>query len=162
MLLWNRRYTVGFPGPRPLAPAQHLAVVSCMDSRLDLFGALGLNIGDAHLIRNSGGQITDDVLRSLAVSQNRIGTREVVVIHHTDCGMFGLDDEAFRAQLAERSGVAPTWDVPGFTDLEADVRASTKLVRDCPWLPYRDNVRGFIFDVATAELREVLEPTAAG
>ncbi|MCW2526467.1 MAG: hypothetical protein JWM76_1327 [Pseudonocardiales bacterium] len=158
MLSANARYTAGFPGPRPLKPAQHLAVVTCMDSRLDLFGALGLNIGDAHLIRNSGGQITNDVLRSLAVSQNRIGTREIVVIHHTDCGMLGLDDTAFRAELAERSGVEPTWDVPGFTDLEADVLASIQLVRDCPWLPHRESVRGFIFDVATAELREVNEP----
>lgn len=159
MLVANHRYARGFPGPRPLEPAQRLAVIACMDSRLDLFGALGLNVGDAHLIRNSGGQVTTDVLRSLAVSQNRIGTREVVIIHHTDCGMFGLDDEAFRAELTGRSGVAPPWDVPGFTDLEADVLASTKLVRDCPWLPHRDNVRGFIFDVATAELREVVEPT---
>jgi carbonic anhydrase len=158
MLIANRRYAAGFPGPRPLKPAQHVAVVACMDSRLDLFGALGLNIGDAHLIRNSGGQITDDVLRSLAVSQNRIGTREVVIIHHTDCGMFGLDDAAFRADLAQRTGVEPTWDVPGFTDLRADVLASTQRVRDCPWLPHRDNVRGFIFDVATAVVEEVEEP----
>ncbi len=159
MLAANQRYAATFPGARPLRPAKQVAVVACMDSRLDLFGALGLDIGDAHLIRNSGGQVTTDVLRSLAVSQNRIGTREVVVIHHTDCGMMGLDDAAFRAELEERSGIAPPWDVPGFTDLDVDVRASVQLVRECPWLPYRDNVRGFIFDVASARITEVTDLT---
>src|SRR4051812_46478449 len=142
----NERYAATFPGPRPLRPRLRLAVVACMDSRLDLFGALGLDIGDAHLIRNAGGIPTDDVLRSLALSQRSLGTREIVIIHHTQCGMDGFDDAAFRAQLAEESGREPTWQVEGFTDVQADVRTSVATVRDCPWLPHRDDVRGFVFD----------------
>jgi carbonic anhydrase len=151
----NERYAAGFPGPRPLRPKLRLAVVACMDSRLDLFGALGLDIGDAHLIRNAGGIPTDDVLRSLALSQRALGTREIVVIHHTQCGMDGFDDDAFRRELAAESGVEPTWRVEGFTDVEAAMRTSLQTVRECPWLPHRDSVRGFVFDVATAGLREV-------
>jgi carbonic anhydrase len=151
----NERYAASFPGPRPLRPKLRLAVVTCMDSRLDLFGALGLEIGDAHLIRNAGGIPTDDVLRSLALSQRSLGTREIVIIHHTQCGMDGFDDPAFRAQLAQETGQAPSWRVEGFTDVHADVRKSVQTVRDCPWLPYRDDVRGFVFDVATARLTEV-------
>jgi carbonic anhydrase len=151
----NATYAAGFPGPRPLRPKLQLAVVACMDARLDLFGALGLEIGDAHLIRNAGGVVTDDVLRSLALSQRALGTREVVVIHHTECGMLGLDDDAFRADLAQESGVEPPWRVPGFVDLRADVRKSVDAVRTCPWLPHRGDVRGFVFDVATARLDEV-------
>lgn len=126
-----------------------------MDSRLDLFGALGLDIGDAHLIRNAGGLITDDSLRSLIISQRKLGTREVVLLHHTNCGMEGLDDAQFRAELEAETGVAPTWDAPGFSDVRADVRASIERVRTCPWLPHTDDVRGFVFDVATARIEEV-------
>jgi len=151
----NESYAASFPGPRPLRPKLRMTVITCMDSRLDLFGALGLDIGDAHLIRNAGGQITDDVLRSLALSQRSMGTREVVIIHHTECGMLGLDDEAFRAELAEATGQHPPWRVPGFTDLPADVRASIVAVRGCPWIPHRDDVRGFVFDVATAQIEEI-------
>ena len=151
----NERYVETFPGPRPLRPKLRLTVIACMDSRLDLFGALGLEIGDAHLIRNAGGIPTDDVLRSLALSQRSLGTREVVVIHHTECGMDGFDDDAFRAQLAAESGQEPTWRVAGFTDLHEDTRKSVQIVRDCPWIPHRDDVRGFVFDVATAKLTEV-------
>jgi carbonic anhydrase len=151
----NERYVESFPGPRPLRPKLRLAVIACMDSRLDLFGALGLHIGDAHLIRNAGGIPTDDVLRSLALSQRSLGTREVVIIHHTECGMDGFDDEAFRADLAEEAGESPPWRVEGFTDLYADTRRSVQIVRDCPWIPYRDDVRGFVFDVATAAITEV-------
>jgi carbonic anhydrase len=151
----NDAYSPAFPGPRPLRPKLAMTVIACMDSRLDLFGALGLDIGDAHLIRNAGGVITDDVLRSLALSQRSMGTREVVIIHHTECGMLGLDDEAFRADLAAESGEQPPWRVPGFTDLPADVRESIAAVRNCPWLPHREDVRGFVFDVATARLEEV-------
>ena len=114
----NEAYAKTFPGARPLRPRLGLAVVACMDSRLDLFGALGLDIGDAHLIRNAGGIPTDDVLRSLALSQRALGTREVVIIHHTECGMDGFDDEAFRRELTSDSGVTPTWRVEGFTDVE--------------------------------------------
>jgi carbonic anhydrase len=126
-----------------------------MDSRLDLFGALGLEIGDAHLLRNAGGVITPDVLRSLAISQRLLGTREIVVLHHTECGMDDFDDDAFRAELSAESGQAPEWDVPGFTDVRDDVRRSIEKVRACPWLPHRDDVRGFVFDVATAAIDEI-------
>jgi Carbonic anhydrase len=151
----NAAYTTGFPGPRPLRPKLRLAVIACMDSRLDLFGALGLDIGDAHLIRNAGGLPTDDVLRSLALSQRSLGTREVVLIHHTQCGMEGFDDAAFRAKLAAESGKEPGWDVPGFTDIIDRMHRSIQAVRECGWLPYREDVRGFIFDVATARVEEV-------
>ena len=151
----NEKYVATFPGPRPLRPKLRMAVVACMDSRLDLFGALGLEIGDSHLIRNAGGVITPDVLRSLAISQRRLGTREIVLLHHTDCGMDNFDDTAFRSELALESGQEPTWDVPGFSDVRADVRRSIEAVRTCPWLPFRDDVRGFVFDVATAALEEV-------
>src|ERR1044071_286155 len=112
----NERYTTTFPGPRPLKPKLRLAVLACMDSRLDLFGALGLEIGDAHPIRNAGGIPTDDALPSLALRQRALGTREIIVIHHTQCGMDGFDDAAFRAQLESESGARPTWQVDGFTD----------------------------------------------
>ncbi len=151
----NKTYAASFPGPRPLRPKLRLAVIACMDSRLDLFGALGLDIGDAHLIRNAGGLPTDDVLRSLALSQHHLGTREVVLIHHTECGMQGFDDAAFRAELAAESGERPPWDVPGFTDLHATMCRSIAAVRGCTWIPHREDVRGFIFDVASARIEEV-------
>ncbi len=151
----NERYVETFPGPRPLRPKLRLTVITCMDSRLDLFGALGLDIGDAHLIRNAGGIPTDDVLRSLALSQRALGTREVVIIHHTQCGMDGFDDAAFRAELAAETGHEPPWRVDGFTDLYEDTRRSVRTVRECTWIPHREDVRGFVFDVATAQLTEV-------
>lgn len=151
----NERYVANFPGPRPLRPKLRLTVIACMDSRLDLFGALGLEIGDAHLIRNAGGVPTDDVLRSLALSQRSLGTREVVIIHHTECGMDAFDDEQFRRDLTAETGNAPPWRVNGFTDLAEDTRRSVQTVRTCAWIPYRDDVRGFVFDVATAALTEV-------
>jgi carbonic anhydrase len=155
LLFANKSYATSFPGSRPRPPRLHLAVVACMDSRLDLFAALGLGIGDAHLIRNAGGLPTDDVLRSLALSQRQLGTREVVIIHHTDCGMEGHDDDAFRAELAAESGHEPPWVVPGFTDLRDSVRRSVETVRACAWLPHRRDVRGFTFDIATATLEAV-------
>lgn len=151
----NERYISTFPGARPTRPKLRLAVLACMDSRLDLFGALGLEIGDAHLIRNAGGIPTDDALRSLALSQRALGTREIVVIHHTQCGMDGFDDDAFRAELEAESGVTPPWRVTGFTDLYEDTRRSVKTVRDCPWLLHRDEVSGFVFDVASAKITAV-------
>lgn len=151
----NARYIAEFPGPRPTEPSLRLTVITCMDSRLDLFGALGLDVGDAHLIRNAGGIPTDDVLRSLAISQRALGTREVVIIHHTKCGMDDFDDPAFRAELAAESGDEPPWRVDGFTDLYEDTRRSVERVRTCAWIPYRDDVRGFVFDVATASITEV-------
>ena len=156
----NASYATTFPGARPVRPKLHLAIVSCMDSRLDLFGALGLDIGDAHVLRNAGGVITPDALRSLAISQRALGTREIVLLHHTDCGMYTFDDTEFRARLAEETGEQPPWDVPGFDDVHADVRRSLEAVRSCPWLPHREDVRGFVFDVATARIEEV-QPTAS-
>lgn len=151
----NEIYSAGFPGPRPVRPKLRMAVLTCMDSRLDTFGALGLEIGDAHLLRNAGGLVTEDMLRSLAVSQHQLGTREVVVIHHTQCGMQGLDDGEFRARLAAESGQQPPWRVPGFGDVPTQVRESVRQVRACVWLPHREDVRGFVFDVSTALLSEV-------
>jgi carbonic anhydrase len=155
LLRANGKYAASYPGPRPRQPQLHMAIVACMDSRLDLFGALGLDVGDAHLIRNAGGLPTEDVLRSLALSQRYLGTRQVALIQHTDCGMEGFDDAGFRAELAAETGREPHWDVPGFTDLRATMRASLAAVRDCRWIAHRDDVRGFIFDVATARLEEV-------
>ena len=151
----NERYVETFPGPRPTRPKLRLTVLTCMDSRLDLFGALGLEIGDAHLLRNAGGLPTDDALRSLAISQRALGTREIVLMHHTRCGMEGFDDEAFRATLAAESGVVPQWDVPGFRDPAERMRDSLATVRACGWLLHRDDVRGFVFDVDTARIIEV-------
>jgi carbonic anhydrase len=151
----NADYVTTFPGPRPVRPALHVAVLACMDSRLALFGALGLRIGDAHLIRNAGGLATADTLRSIAISQHYLGTREIAVVQHTDCGMLDFDDEAFRARLHAESGHEPPWDVAGFTDVEQSVRDSVATIRASEWLAHRDSVRGFVFDVGTAKLTEV-------
>ena len=127
-----------------------------MDSRLDVFAALGLQDGEAHVLRNAGGVITDDVIRSLAVSQRRLGTREVMLIHHTDCGMQTLTDDGFRAELQEATGVAPAFAIESFSDVDADVRQSILRVRRSPFLLHRDRVRGFVYDVDTHALREVV------
>jgi carbonic anhydrase len=136
-------------------PSRQLAIVTCMDSRLDVFAALGLGDGEAHVLRNAGGVITDDVIRSLAVSQRRLGTREVMLIHHTDCGMQKLSDDGFRAELQEATGVAPSFAIESFADVEADVRQSIQRVRNSPFIPHRDQVRGFVYDVDTHRLREI-------
>ncbi|HET7483934.1 MAG TPA: carbonic anhydrase [Solirubrobacterales bacterium] len=136
-------------------PSRQLAIVTCMDSRLDVFAALGLQDGEAHVLRNAGGVITDDVIRSLAVSQRRLGTREVMLIHHTDCGMQKLTDDGFRAELQEATGVSPAFAIESFVDPEADVRQSILRVRNSPFLLCRDEVRGFVYDVDTHRLREV-------
>lgn len=152
----NARYAAGYPGAPGKLPGRALAVVACMDTRLDLLGALGLRIGDAHLIRNAGGMPTEDVLRTLAISQRSLGTREILLTHHTDCGMTGFDDAAFRAQLEQSSGVRPGWDVPGFTDAHAAMRDSLRVVRECPWLPHRDAVRGFVYVTDQGRLDEIV------
>jgi carbonic anhydrase len=136
-------------------PSRGLAIVTCMDSRLDVFAALGLGDGEAHVLRNAGGVITDDVIRSLAVSQRRLGTREVMLIHHTDCGMQKLSDDGFRAELQEATGIAPAFAIESFADVEADVRQSILRVRKSTFLPHREQVRGFVYDVDTHRLREV-------
>jgi carbonic anhydrase len=136
-------------------PRRRLVIVTCMDSRLDVFAALGLREGEAHILRNAGGVITDDVIRSLAVSQRRLGTREVMLVHHTDCGMQSLTDDGFRAELQQATGVAPAFAVESFTDLDADVRQSILRVRRSAFLLHRDLVRGFVYDVDTHRLREI-------
>ena len=136
-------------------PSRRLAIVTCMDSRLDVFAALGLEDGEAHVLRNAGGVITDDAIRSLAISQRRLGTRSVMLIHHTDCGMQTLTDDGFRAELQAATGVAPAFAIESFTDLDADVRQSILRVRRSPFLAHRDRVRGFVYDVDTHRLREI-------
>ena len=138
-----------------LRPTRALAIVTCMDSRLNVFEALGLKEGDAHVLRNAGGVITDDMIRSLAISQRLLGTREVMLIHHTDCGMQKLSDDAFRAELQADTGVAPEFAIESFTDLDAAVRQSILRVQGSVFLPHRDRVRGFVYDVDTHRLREV-------
>ncbi|MEA2266635.1 MAG: carbonic anhydrase [Solirubrobacteraceae bacterium] len=136
-------------------PSRRVAIVTCMDSRLDVFAGLGLRAGEAHVLRNAGGVITDDVIRSLAVSQRRLGTREIMLIHHTDCGMQSLTDDGFRAELQAATGVAPAFAIESFTDLDADVRQSILRVRRSSFLSHRELVRGFVYDVDTHLLREV-------
>jgi len=146
----------------PVEPSRHLAIVTCMDSRLDVFAALGLGDGEAHVLRNAGGVITDDVIRSLALSQRKLGTREVMLIHHDDCGLQKITEAGFREELQEASGVTPSFAIESFTDVEADVRQSILRVRRSDFLPHRDAVRGFVYDVDTHVLREVVaeEPSA--
>jgi carbonic anhydrase len=152
----NRAFAASVPERHlDVHPSRRLAVVTCMDSRLDVFAALGLGDGEAHVLRNAGGVITDDVIRSLAVSQRRLGTREVMLIHHTDCGMQSLTDDGFRAELQDATGVAPAFAIESFSDLDADVRQSILRVRRSDFLLHRDAVRGFIYDVDTHLLREI-------
>ena len=135
-------------------PSKQLAIVTCMDSRLDVFAALGLGDGEAHVLRNAGGIITDDVIRSLAISQRKLGTREVMLIHHTDCGMQTITDDGFRAELQEATGTAPAFAIESFKDVDSDVRQSILRVRRSEFLLHRDAVRGFVYDVDTHRLRE--------
>lgn len=156
LLTNNRDFAASLPARHlDVRPSRRLAVVTCMDSRLDVFQALGLDVGEAHVLRNAGGVITDDVIRSLAISQRRLGTREVMLIHHTDCGMQSLTDDGFRAELQEATGVAPAFAIESFTDLDADVRQSILRVRRSEFLLHRDMVRGFVYDTDTHRLREV-------
>ena len=153
----NRAFAASLPARHlDVQPSRRLAIVTCMDSRLDVFAALGLGDCEAHVLRNAGGVVTDDVIRSLAISQRRLGTREVMLIHHTDCGMQSLSDDGFRAELQQATGVAPAWAIESFSDVNADVRQSLLRVRRSPFLPHREAVRGFVYDVDTHRLREVL------
>jgi len=151
----NDRYAESFSGPLPLRPAKRVSVVACMDARLNLYRVLGLADGDAHIIRNAGGVVTDDVIRSLAISQRLLGTTEIVLIHHTDCGMLTFTDDAFRNAVHEDVGIKPPWAIESFTDLDTDLRQSMARVRASPFLPWKTTVRGFVFDVATGKLNEV-------
>ena len=152
----NRAYAEGFAGPLPLPPSRHVAVVACMDARLDVYRALGLKDVEAHVIRNAGGVITDDEIRSLAISQRLLGTREIILIHHTDCGMLTFTDDDFKRGIQEEVGIKPAWSAESFDDLEQDVRQSLRRIEASPFVTLHHSLRGFVFDVATGLLGEVV------
>jgi len=151
----NARYSQTFSGPLPMPPSRNIAVVACMDARLDVYRVLGIAEGEAHVIRNAGGVATDDVIRSLAISQRLLGTREIVLIHHTDCGMLTFSDDEFRTAIQAETGIRPPWAAEAFPDPADDVRQSIARIVASPFVPYRDDVRGFVFDVASGRLAEV-------
>jgi carbonic anhydrase len=155
LLANNERYAASFSGPLPLPPATGVAVIACMDARVHVYDMLGLHEGDAHVIRNAGGVVTDEEIRSLAISQRLLGTREVMLIHHTDCGMLTFTDEEFRQALVKDTGVEPSWGAGSFSDLDDHVRQSIAEIKDSPFVPHTDQVRGFVFDVENGSLREV-------
>ncbi len=154
LLANNATYAEGFSGALPLPPARKVAVVACMDARLHVPAILGLDEGDAHIIRNAGGVVTDDTVRSLAISQRLLGTEEIVLIHHTDCGMLTFTDDEFAQSLENDTGRRPTWAPEAFSDLDTDMRQSIERIKSDPFVPNQDSVRGFVFDVASGELRE--------
>lgn len=151
----NETYVANFPGELPLPPARKTAVVACMDARVNPYGALGLKEGDSHVIRNAGGIVADDTIRSLAISQHLLGTEEIILIHHTDCGMVTFTDEQFADILEKETGERPSWTANAFPDAEQDVRDSIKRITDSPFIKNKDSVRGFVIDVATGKLNEV-------
>ncbi|MBV9270823.1 MAG: carbonic anhydrase [Candidatus Eremiobacteraeota bacterium] len=152
----NALYAQDFRGPLPLPPSSHVAVVACMDARLDVYRILGLKPGEAHVIRNAGGIIDDAAIRSLAISQRLLGTREIILIHHTDCGMLTFTDDQLRRQIAEDVGFPPSFAFGSFPDLDEEVRGSIRRLQNDHFLVHRDSVRGFVFDVKTGRLREVV------
>jgi carbonic anhydrase len=154
MLEANGDWAARAPGELPARPARGVAVVACMDARMDVYRLLGLAIGDAHVIRNAGGVVTEDTIRSLTVSQHVLGTREVVVVHHTRCGLQGADEAAFAEQVEQATGQRPPWSMRAFPDVDDDVRESIRLIRESPYLLSRE-VRGTVYDVGTGRLREV-------
>jgi carbonic anhydrase len=150
------RYAESFDkGDLPLPPGKKIAVVACMDARLNPYGLLGLQEGDAHVIRNAGGVVTDDEIRSLAISQRLLGTEEIVLIHHTDCGMLTFTDDDFKKSVLEDTGIKPEWAAEAFDDLDIDVRQSIARIKASPFIPRKDNVRGFVYEVESGRLREV-------
>jgi carbonic anhydrase len=152
------RYAASFDkGDLPLPPAKHSAVVACMDARLNPYGVLGLSEGDSHVIRNAGGVVTDDVIRSLAISQRLLGTTEIVLIHHTGCGMLTFHDDEVKAQIEADTGIRPPFALEAFPDLDGDVRQSIARIKASPFVPHRDSIRGFVYEVETGRLREVKE-----
>ncbi len=156
LLANNESYAASFDkGDLPLPPAKKLAVVACMDARLDVHALLGLEVGDAHIIRNAGGVVTEDEIRSLAISQRLLGTEEIVLIHHTDCGMLTFTDDGFKADIEADTGIRPSWAAEAFPDLDADVKQSIARIEASPFIPRKDSVRGFVYDVHTGKLREV-------
>jgi carbonic anhydrase len=152
----NAAYAEQFSGPLPLPPASHVAVVACMDARLNVYAILGLKEGEAHVIRNAGGVVTDDEIRSLAISQRLLGTTQIILIHHTDCGMLTFTDDDFKRTIQNETGIKPQWAAEAFTDLDEDVRQSIARIKASPFIPHKDAVRGFVFDVATGKLNEVI------
>jgi carbonic anhydrase len=151
----NAEYASSFKGPLPLPPAKHVAVVACMDARLDVYRILGLNEGEAHVIRNAGGVVTDDAIRSLAISQRLLGTEEIILIHHTDCGMLTFTDDDFKRGIQDETGVKPPWSAEAFPDLADDVRQSLRRIANSPFVTKHVSLRGFVFDVATGKLEEI-------
>lgn len=157
LLLENAEaYAAGFDkNGLPLPPGRRVAILACMDARLNPYGLLGLSEGDAHVIRNAGGVVTDDEIRSLAISQRLLGTEEIMLIHHTDCGMLTFDDDEFRQDIQRETGIKPEWPAETFDDLDEDVRQSIARIKASPFIPKTDSVRGFVYDVETGRLREV-------
>jgi len=143
-------------GGLPMPPARKVAVVACMDARVNPYGLLGLNEGDAHVIRNAGGVITDYGIRSLAISQRLLGTEEIILIHHTDCGMLTFTDDEFRRQIQDETGIKPGWAPEAFPDVDEDVRQSVARINASPFIPHKDSVRAFVYEVETGRLREVI------
>jgi carbonic anhydrase len=152
----NEAYVASFDkGDLPMPPGKKVAIVACMDARLNIYGMLGLSEGEAHVIRNAGGVVTDDEIRSLAISQRLLGTEEIILIHHTDCGMLTFTDDAFKASVQEDTGIKPEWAAEAFADLDGDVRQSVARIKASPFIPRKDAIRGFVYEVETGRLREV-------
>lgn len=151
----NAAYAEQFSGPLPLPPSKHVAVLACMDARLDVFRMLGIKEGESHVIRNAGGVVTDDEIRSLAISQRLLGTTEIILIHHTDCGMLTFTDDAFKRSIQDETGIKPNWSAESFPDVEEDVRQSLRRIESSPFITATTSLRGFVFDVATGKLNEV-------
>ena len=151
----NLEFAKSFEGPLPLPPSSKVAVLACMDARIDVYSVLGLGTGEAHVIRNAGGVVTEDEIRSLAISQRLLGTKEIILIHHTDCGMLTFTDDQFKKSIQDEVGLKPAWAAEAFGDLEDDVRQSIARIKNNPFIPEKGSIRGFIFDVATGLLAEV-------
>jgi carbonic anhydrase len=151
----NEIYASTFGGLLPLPPSKHVAVVACMDARLDVYRILGLRDGEAHVIRNAGGVVTDDEIRSLAISQRLLGTTEIILIHHTDCGMLTFTDDEFKKSIQDETGLKPEWAAESFNDLDEDVRQSLRRIEASPFVTKHESLRGFVFDIATGRLNEV-------
>ncbi|WP_216897921.1 beta-class carbonic anhydrase [Nocardia alni] len=153
----NAQYAQQFSGPLPLPPSKHVAVLACMDARLDVYRILGVKEGEAHVIRNAGGVVTDDEIRSLAISQRLLGTSEIILIHHTDCGMLTFTDDEFKRSIQDETGIKPAWSAEAFADLDEDVRQSLRRIQASPFITKTSSLRGFVFDVATGKLNEVAQ-----
>jgi carbonic anhydrase len=151
----NLEFANSFEGPLPLPPSSKVAVLACMDARIDVYSILGLGAGEAHVIRNAGGVVTEDEIRSLAISQRLLGTKEIILIHHTECGMLTFTDDQFKKLIQDEVGLKPAWAAEAFGDLEDDVRQSIARIKNNPFIPEKGSIRGFIFDVATGLLAEV-------